>query len=267
MANRLLLKYKGDRCVNCGLGVDEMFRRYGTMNRMFQFNHIDPTKKHPDYDNMIRRVISSDVLDEVDKCVLLCNTCHGVVHAQDLNANLHLTVKVGTKTCTQQMKGQLIFNYQKRTALFMTDELPLVYPYRVSFGAGRPRVMFGRDLPKNRITELIENTKNGSLLVIRSWNHTELLRAKGDGEGGVNLSFDFRCLLVDSELMDPSCGVWTRNGVAITTDGRILKNGNVELFGMHRLPTPSEGSGPPVMHVSIPRLTLESTEQDADGRP
>jgi hypothetical protein len=63
----LLFKYKGDRCAYCGLTVDDMLRRYGVVNKLFQFNHIDPAKKHPDYDNVIQRVLSFEQLDEIDK--------------------------------------------------------------------------------------------------------------------------------------------------------------------------------------------------------
>src|SRR5258708_18927649 len=103
---RQLFKYKGNKCAKCGLSVTAMLERYGTVNRMFQFNHIDPTKKHPDYDNLIRRTINTEQLDEIDKCVLLCNECHGVVHAQNLTGEISLTVNVDGHKCEQTFKGQ-----------------------------------------------------------------------------------------------------------------------------------------------------------------
>src|SRR5262245_61154774 len=100
---RQLYRYKGDRCVHCGLTVQEMIDRYGTFNRMFQLNHVDPAKKDKEYDNLIRREISTDQLDEVDKCVLLCNECHGVVHAQNITATVKLTVTVKRRKAEQTL--------------------------------------------------------------------------------------------------------------------------------------------------------------------
>src|SRR6266498_3699811 len=58
------LKYKGNRCVSCGESVAESFRRYGTFHRLFHFNHIDPSKKDSEYDNVIRQNVSTKQLDE-----------------------------------------------------------------------------------------------------------------------------------------------------------------------------------------------------------
>ncbi|MEX2174200.1 MAG: hypothetical protein WD872_07550, partial [Pirellulaceae bacterium] len=75
---RQLYEYKGDRCGYCGRPVQEMIEEFGGFERIFEFNHIEPAKKHPDYDNLIRRTISTEQLDEIDKCVLLCRVCHGI---------------------------------------------------------------------------------------------------------------------------------------------------------------------------------------------
>jgi hypothetical protein len=57
MRNReLLYKYKGNRCGHCGVSVQEMLDKWGTFKRLFELDHIDPAKKHPDYENMIRSV-------------------------------------------------------------------------------------------------------------------------------------------------------------------------------------------------------------------
>src|SRR5437764_111174 len=80
-----LFPYKGNRCSHCGKTVARLRREYSDIDGYFQFNHTDPKKKAKNYDNIIRRRrISSEVLDEVDKCVLLCVGCHTILHGQGI---------------------------------------------------------------------------------------------------------------------------------------------------------------------------------------
>jgi hypothetical protein len=58
------------------------------------FNHVNPDKKHPQYNNLIRRVVSAEVLDEVDNHVLLCCICLGVLHGQRGRGTLRLHSRV-----------------------------------------------------------------------------------------------------------------------------------------------------------------------------
>ncbi len=53
--NRLLFQYKGNRYACCGKTVEQMIRRFGVANKLFQFHHIDPDKKHDDYDKLIQQ--------------------------------------------------------------------------------------------------------------------------------------------------------------------------------------------------------------------
>ena len=157
MANRKqLYQYKGNCCANCGLGVQEIVDKYGGFEGVFEFNHIDPHKKHPDYDNLIRRVISTEQLDEVDKCILLCSICHGVLHAQNVIRELSLRVIVGTKSAEQKFKGQLILDYSKMHARFFTDQQMLLMPYRVSLGSRRPQILFGTQLYDGKLTSFLQ---------------------------------------------------------------------------------------------------------------
>ena len=57
-----------------------MLNRYGVINKVFEFHHLDPSKKHPKYDKLIQRVVSAEQLDELAKCILLCERCHVVLH-------------------------------------------------------------------------------------------------------------------------------------------------------------------------------------------
>jgi hypothetical protein len=80
-----LHKYKGDQCAYCGKTVQEMQDEFIAFGGYFHFNHVDPSTKAENYDNIIRRTrLSSEILDEVDKCVLLCTACHTILHGQGI---------------------------------------------------------------------------------------------------------------------------------------------------------------------------------------
>lgn len=65
------VKYKGAKCQVCG------YDRYiGSLS----FHHLDPEKK--DFSLSTKGLYRSwkRVLKELDKCVLVCNNCHGEIH-------------------------------------------------------------------------------------------------------------------------------------------------------------------------------------------
>jgi predicted HNH restriction endonuclease len=99
---RQVYAYKGDRCSHCGMSVQDMIEQFGSFARLFELNHVDPTKKDPNYENLIRRDISTEQLDEVDKCVLLCRNCHGIVHQQNINAKVIVHVMVEGRKMSQE---------------------------------------------------------------------------------------------------------------------------------------------------------------------
>ena len=63
MSREQLLRYKGNRCSHCGMGVAEMLGTFGTIHRIFHLHHVFPGSKDPNYDNLIRQQISSEQLD------------------------------------------------------------------------------------------------------------------------------------------------------------------------------------------------------------
>ncbi len=132
-----LFRYKGNKCACCGISTIEMVNRYGTFNRMLEFNHINPDDKDPEYKNIIRRVLSTKQLDEVDKCVLLCRKCHGILHAQNINAELEFTSKVDGQKATQRFKGQVIVDLKENHFTSLTNERILLIPYHVKIGSRR----------------------------------------------------------------------------------------------------------------------------------
>jgi hypothetical protein len=223
---RQLYKYKGDRCAYCGLTVDEMMARYGTFHRMFQLNHVDPNKKDKHYRNIIRCELSENQLDEVDKCILLCNECHGIVHAQNIAATVKLTVRIKRRRAVQTLKGQFIIDRVDNTATFFTDEPILLCSYWVRVGNKKPRMVFGTELRPVMEKELRRLDRTRKMAVYGS-NGKALMSAKWTPDG-IEVQHLIRCPFVTGELLgeDGNAGdVWVRNGVLLTKDGEVHRRG------------------------------------------
>lgn len=233
---RQLYEYKGDCCAHCQLAVQEMVDRYGTVNRMFQFNHVDPSEKDPDYNNLIRRVLSSEQLDEVDKCVLLCHQCHGILHAQGITGHVQFTVNVAWKTATQTLSGQLIADMKEQRAKFLTNERVLVIPYRLQIGEQEPQLYFGTELEKEGV--LLRHFRNlpqiKTLRVMAYRDSRVLIDVEHVGGNRMRMKFDvgfpgFTSVLCGEKKHDPF--IWIRNGVALTKDGKVIHHGTVTFKG------------------------------------
>lgn len=108
------LVYKNNCCKYCGRSVKDIVSEFGTINRVFEYNHVVPSLKSPNYKNIIRRTISTEQLDELDKCILLCRVCHGVLHSQNISIKLIINVEVENKKATQELIGQGILNKKEK---------------------------------------------------------------------------------------------------------------------------------------------------------
>lgn len=64
------IEYKGGECCKCGYN-----HYYGAL----EFHHIDPLEKDSDW-NKLRLKSWSDVIKELDKCILVCANCHREIH-------------------------------------------------------------------------------------------------------------------------------------------------------------------------------------------
>lgn len=66
------LEYKGSKCSKCG---------YSKCKSALCFHHVDSTtKKYTISSLCARHSISNDLLEELDKCILLCANCHAEEH-------------------------------------------------------------------------------------------------------------------------------------------------------------------------------------------
>ena len=81
---RMFIAYLGGKCVRCGATDD------------LQFDHRDPAEKAFDVGHMRGMKQIPKVLKELDKCQLLCGTCHRNKSAQERSERQQDTFKHGT---------------------------------------------------------------------------------------------------------------------------------------------------------------------------
>lgn len=76
------IKYKGGRCngESCAIVYD------GNNHYLFDFHHIDPSKKDMDWQKT-RLQTWDRCVKELDKCILLCANCHRQAHFDILNGS------------------------------------------------------------------------------------------------------------------------------------------------------------------------------------
>ena len=216
-----LFKYKGNKCTCCGISIIEMVERYGTFNRMLEFNHINPDDKDPEYKNIIRRVLSTKQLDEVDKCVLLCRKCHGILHAQNINAEWEVTANVDGQKATQRFKGQAIVDLKENHFTFLTNERMMLNPYHVKIGTSKPRTLFGIQLEReNFLISFLKNIDKSKTIKIFFWGtHNIAMEAEHICGRNIILKHDISFPAFRAELMGnkgDSPAIWIRNGIALT---------------------------------------------------
>ncbi len=108
-----------------------------------------PSLKSSNYKNIIRRTISTEKLDELDKCILLCKICHGILHSQNISLKLILNVEVKDKKATQELVGQGIFNRKEKHLKFLTNQKVLVVPYLLQRNSEPSEIIFGKELEEN----------------------------------------------------------------------------------------------------------------------
>ena len=231
MANKeQLFRYKGNKCSYCGISIVEMMERFGTFNRMLEFNHINPDDKDPEYNNIIRRVISTKQLDEIDKCVLLCRNCHGILHAQNINAELEVTANVDNQKATQRFKGQVIVDLKEKHFTFLTNERMLLIPYHVKIGATKARTLFGMQLEvENFLISFLKDIDKSKTIKIFFYGSNKIAMEAEYVKGrNIILKHDISFSGFKSELMQnkgDSPVIWIRNGIALTKEGEIIRSG------------------------------------------
>jgi hypothetical protein len=204
-----------------------MVERFNTFDRLFEFNHVDPTLKNPQYDSLIRRTISTAQLDELDKCVLLCRTCHGLVHAQSISGRLELTVRLKETTATQSMRFQAVWDVVNRRLRVLTADEILVTPYRVRLGDAPAAVYFGTELfTEGMFTSQLRRLHEVTTILVQSLSNREAwLEVEHVDDRFYQMRFSTAFRLFKAELCETGPNdpvLWVRNGLALAKNGDLL---------------------------------------------
>jgi len=67
----LLIERFGGKCMKCGFNTEPL---------ILQFHHRDPSKKDFQISETVRFHIDEKLLDECNKCDILCPNCHAIHH-------------------------------------------------------------------------------------------------------------------------------------------------------------------------------------------
>ena len=68
------VREKGNKCAICG-------KQYP--NYVYDFHHLDPSKKDFNLGNKTSTVKWETVKKEIDKCILVCANCHRILHNEE----------------------------------------------------------------------------------------------------------------------------------------------------------------------------------------
>lgn len=212
-----------------------MLERFGTFSRMFELHHIDPNKKADDYNNLIKQKLSTRQLDELDKCILLCRNCHGLVHAQNTQANALLSIDYGGQKVEQELSGWLVADVKNNSIQFLCEEKLLVEPYIEQLGDDAPSIIYGVDLKEaDYFFGKVKSLKDGEVYIIRSAESKKVLLrvTRNDDNLKVEQDLAFRFLEMDANNAPKGERFWFRNGILLQDNGDILSSG---VFTFHLL--------------------------------
>jgi transposase len=67
-----LVWLKGGSCQVC---------KFDEYEGALEFHHVDPATKDDKLSKMTRSKLSKEIIDEINKCVLVCSVCHKMIHA------------------------------------------------------------------------------------------------------------------------------------------------------------------------------------------
>lgn len=233
MANRAqLYKYRGDYCSHCGKSVEEMMARYGTFNRMFEFHHVEPEQKHSDYTALMKRTISVEQIEEVDKCLLLCRDCHGIIHAQNNQGSIVVSSTIEGRSVSQKLKGWFVADNLEGTLRFVSNDRNLLVPCQVTLGEVEPEGYFILELMQDeRLLEWLRDIESHkSIKVVSLPNQELLLEISFESEKRVNVRMALG-LPIFAMNFDVSEGnlsyLWLRNGIVLSKEGELYSRGDI----------------------------------------
>ena len=225
----LRLEYKGGRCVICGQTVKATERRFFTSKGAFEFNHIDPGQKHPDYSNLIRRVVSATQLDELDKCNLLCRGCHGAWTNQRLTGSLSITQTLPDgRTVTKDFlrHGLIEMKRGKPKLHLFADHAANVDVFEYKLGAGKAVVRVGYELEGDIPGLLLATRSEGTLGIWDTKGQVFKADRLDDSKLAVEFCVRFPIMKMEGKPDKPGDPhVWVRNGIMIIDGQQVSDKG------------------------------------------
>lgn len=171
----LRLEYMGGRCTICRRSIKGVEKRFGTSKGTFEFNHIAPEQKSAIYEKLIRRVVSTEQFDELDKCNLLCRLCHGVWTNQRLQGKFRVTLELPDGRVVNRKFGHHgLIEWKNGQAIvhMFPDEPQRLQIYAYSLGLGKQRFRAGFELEKH-LTRLMFATRRRKFLGV--WDRIQVL--------------------------------------------------------------------------------------------
>jgi len=231
MANKAqLYKYKGNRCSACGMEVAEMVNRYGTFKRIFAFHHIDPSTKDKNYNQLIKKSLSSEQIEEIDKCVLVCNHCHDIIHAQEITGSMSFTVEFDNRKVSQKLKGWCIHDKLENTLTFVTNQRLLLQVCRVEFNDQAKKHLCVIEIEKKEnLLNWLKNIDRYKIIIIRSIVTNEILMRIEHIKNKtikVNQKIGFPITAIDLKVDEGDASyLWVRNGIGLTKEGGVIDSG------------------------------------------
>jgi hypothetical protein len=226
-----LLQYKGNRCASCGLSVQEMLERHGTFERMFEFHHIDPTNKDRQYRRLMAQRLSRRQIDEMDKCVLLCRHCHGVIHAQNIRAQLTLSIDFRSRVVSQSVSGWVKLDRVSKTLGFITNEPYRLHPCRVEMLDGTELFLTVGEIGSKVLQWMGQMESIQDLKVFRLQDDRLVYSMRYVGHRSIAIQHLIQFPVIEIEYQEqdhPREVVFLRNGFALLKSGDVLSAGTVK---------------------------------------
>jgi hypothetical protein len=212
--------------------VEEMIARYGTFKRMFEFHHIEPLDKHPYYTKLMKRVISAEQIEEVDKCVLLCSECQGIVHAQDQKGTLTIYADIDDRKVLQKFNGWFVLDYIEKSITFLSNEKNLLQPCIVKVGTEKEKKYFILELMQDKcLYKWLNEIGRHKRIEVRSINRKQIILEVEHVNGkraNIRIILGMPIFAMNFDVSEgTSSYLWLRNGMVLTKEGKVISEGEV----------------------------------------
>jgi hypothetical protein len=233
----LRLSYLGAVCRMCERDVVSTEHEFGVSSGAYEFNHIDPARKAPDYENLIRRNLSSRQLDEIDKCNLLCGHCHPIWTFQKVTSTVRFTAALPNgRLATSDLTTHGFYKFKDGKPEFhlYSDVIRHVGSYAYRLGNGGRVFKNGDELERILGSLLLATRKRGLLRVADE--RGEVFEAQRINQNKFRMRMHVRFPLIkfegrEDENSEPI--IWVRNGKAIIKGVGVWTSGVVNIEALY----------------------------------